>query len=756
MANQTPEYQRRQTIQPAASPTGFNGASSGLSEAFESFGALSSQIASNAAQESARIRGQEAGKTPGNAPGFAITSVDKTYKEAYIEESTKVLGTNADRLMDKLSLEFSKIPNPTGNDLVKFQEEATQGLSAIVDLGAPEVKRDLSRSVFQRFDADSMRLALSVEKADRERILANFNNATDANLVNIFNYSKRGMNDAVEDSYQTQLRNLDSVRSLIGEDKFVQGMLAAKMSKDSALAEAGLDKAYEEQGELAAIEYLKKFATSNHSGITESERDAIVPQLYNRYVKSSSIKNMDDTIHYSNAEVERQNSPNQILPVDRMQFYQENLSPTRFNELQIQNIKAQRAASEDSALAAAMVKDFGSSQAMLNYSGKQKDQVFKALMKYDKEQTDILGQPYDNPILRAAQLAQNIKAPVTVFLDSLAIAAKFGDTAEFEQAGQAIKAMQVNNPIGLQGLDKDARAAAQLFNHYRLNTQYSGEEAAEKARNDVYGIDEDTKISRGNRYRDILKDKGLTDEDSFTKFVANNVGATGWFSNSAYPSGLINKVRELLPSYFERSGNWDIATNDLFDDLKNIYKETTINNRSEIMVMPPESVLPNAPNWISNDKAAAFKELVNSVQQSKVSGGYVLQDLEWNNAPDFKDMFTKNLVSGDLKASVNGVERKIIIVSDDVTQLSTTKTPSWAFMYLDDNGIPQPIMDSKEMGGIARWYPDLEGLAQQQAKYPGQQLELATSAYKKNKQDILNGVKNIGPSLINSGELPSE
>ncbi len=737
MAKDLPEYKRTQSIQPQAAPVGFNQAVQGVSQSYEILGAMSAQVASDAATQRAQLAGLEAGKEPGKTLLPAITDVDKVFNNVYREESAKVLNSSANSALDNLTFEIAKDPMPTGQTLSKFEEEAAQIKAQTLALADPLTKSNLERAIDQKYYSDYYSLAGRVQEADFKRLLQNANVATKTNLENIFNYKNQGLEDAAQNSIETERQNQESIRYLIGEDKYQQNIDNLRMVELTSTYESKLNQLQKNQGELAAAEYLKNFVLTEQKDITPAEKDAIIPQLYNRYAQNRKVLGISQSLEYSNANLEMLTSGGN-LSNDRWQYYEENLSHEQFNDLQSTAIKMQGRGANGAHLVGEMVNDFNSTINMAKYTGGQKDNVFLDLVNAQKERIEASGQAYSNPLLHQANIAANIKSDIPVFTEALEQTIKYGSFNDMIDAGKAIKMLQVNNPISVATLDKDARAASDLFNAYRLDESLTPEKAIEKARNDVYNVTPEIKQERANQYNAWSAKKGFGGgkfgQEKLEKFIQAGMDLNPWFGRKVeMPPGFSALVQTLLPSYYARLGDGDLAAKEMFEDLKQTYKITNINGDKQLMAYAPEQMVEalDKGHFLENDKAYNFYKFVQlNKELSKDPRNFVMHDIEWPKNPfdgqdiNNLDFISETLVPNAFAVKIDGIERQVVIRSDELTSISDDGVASWPYFYKDDNGVEQPLVSINTPGGKPRWVPDIELFNKNVAKKTPKELSL--------------------------------
>lgn len=741
MAKDLPEYQRRETIKPAAAPVGMaNVASASTAElVVGSIGAYASQ---QAAQEYAQYSGKKAGKVPGQKLLPNLTPNIKSYNEAYREESAKVLLTQGDNLLNQYQQDFNKIPNPTGPDALMFAENATRGLSDLLAYADPKDEQEIRRAYFQKFSALNLQAADRVQKADEKRLIDNYNKNTEANLNNIFNFSLQGMDQAAEDSYQAQLKNLETVRDYIGEEKYIQGLQSARMARALADKSADIEYLYRQEGELAAIEYMQDFATHKQEGLTDVERDSLLPQLYNRLVQTQKIEGLSDKIQYGNAQIEMAQSPMGMLSPERLQYYQENLSKETFNDLQLKQITAQKKNIEAGEIATYLNNNAGNSIALGQLSKEQLDTGFKEVVKFEESRT---GKPVD--LADEARLAANYDVAIPSVNKKIVDGINSKNPEIAAQSAGIYSALALDHPNAIAGVDNTTALKAD-----KISSLIANQTPADKAvayANDNIGNKTSTQVKElRERFKEEVKIRRLN-APSLQKILTGSI--TGFDPGIEWSPGLVNDFINLTEMNYLEGADWDLATKNAADQIKRTYKETDINGFKQVMYLPPtmnanpkdvkEMILERTQqvceasfknfNYNPDSTALFYYEL--DLPKVYVSEKYdplnpLAPDLQAQPRAEKNEILTIDKIKPDQaikmkRIGLDGKEAKgiLYISSDKYTSFPPTgELPSYSIMFKEDGKqVPELVYDADNNFTNARFsvsQPQLSDVKKQQAQ----------------------------------------
>lgn len=707
MAKDSPEYQRRMTITPAASPTGAGNAMADVGQSYEILGGLASQVASNAANQRSQLAGQKAGQIPGKNILPAITQADQSYRDAYVQESSKVLAVEADRLMNKLTFEFGKNPQPTGSDLLKFQEEATKGLSSLTNLADESIRSDLNRSFFQKFDHDSLVLAKRVEEANGEKLIANFNNTSQANLVNMYNFGQQGMYEALEDTYQNQLKNAESVRNLIGEDKYIQQLQTAKLSRDTAIYEGEMVREYNANGELNAIKYIQNFAKNKPEEINESEHLQILKSVDHRFSEMRQVNHRNNAIEYSDALLEMQNSPDGTLPLDRLNYYEDVLTQESFNNLQMQQLKSEQKAYSISKITDFMLKSAKDKNTMALKS-LSKDQLDAGFAHILKDFEIKKGQPLT--LGEEARIAKVFDVAIPSFNKKIndSITSKNGAMAA--EAAGIYGALSLQSPNTVEKVTTSNGQRADTLN--RLTTLGTPIiEAIDIANGRYDNLSPAAIKEREDFFKNFeLKDNKLDKLDKRKSEICDSLG----FREEIVPPGMISDFMEVLQHKYVKSGIFTDAYESTVKQISSVYKQTTINGIEQVMFMPPDRDVPT--------------HIVKDLISTRLNTLFTASNQEFNIAENQQGLFKYNIVKTELpkvsptrigsigalsdesyveRVDSNGNKQRgfVVIMSDKFTPYPLPgQLPSYS-IWFQAEGSPQlsPVYDSERDYSLARF-----------------------------------------------------
>ena len=739
MPNDLPGYQRTTTITPAAAPVGFEQSVEGVVNSMQTFGAMNAQIASDASKARSQMAGKEMGATPGIKMLPPITDADKVYKEAYVSESSKILASQADKLINQAAFTFGKNPMPSGRDLEKYEENIVPGLQDLLAKADPSIKSDLERAIFDKYSSEHFRLAGRVEDANVKRTLANFNSSTQQNMINIYNYNSQGLVDFANNAYVDQVKNLQSVRYLIGEDKYQQGIINAKQALDSSLYESRMMEVYDNEGELGAIQFVQDFAKHEQPGLSDVERDSLLPGMLARFAQESKIRTLNDSIVKSDAYVEMAASDTGTLTADRLQFYQDNLSHEAFNDVQIKQLNAQAKGLETASVLSFMNANANNSIALKQLEPAQLEAGFKEAIKIETEKK---GSPLtleeEGNLLRAYDI------PSSMFSKKMSGGINSRNPEIADYTARVYNSLAKNSPNAVSGLsDTDAQKAQFIYD--QVHSGALAKDAVDYA-NDKVGPKNATQIKESEElFKKMLSDKSWNSTTVQSRKIMEALD----FGNLKAPSGLTTDFMNAFKRNFVIANDWDKAMERATLQTSQRYKKTNINGPEEVMYLAPDNNI-TTRNLTINQAESIFKAQRHAFEYEPDSGVDFYFDFEEGAVRDVEDIRRQSRLNaskpefipmaGTFKAApfnaaaptrikrveANGRETKgvLYIGSDNYTDTPPVgENISYGMWFIPDGGIqPKPIFNPSDYT-LARFSVPSDFLQDLRANKEEQQLK---------------------------------
>ncbi len=720
-----PEYKRSVGITPAGSSGDFQGAMSRVAQSEAMIGDIGAGLAQTASNEKARLDGIEAAKNPGRELFPAFTQSDKAFVQAYKEEEySSLLYQGSKYLNDSYELAAK---NPTAASLNSYEKNAEKALEGYLSNSQADMAPNLQRALGQMYDSKYYQLAHAVEAKNKKDMTTSFKLGFGTDMDNVGNFHLQGMHEAGNEAYTRNVQRINNAlaNDLITADQASEYKKAALVDNQSKyMTYRALENEKEAAGE--GYDLLKFMADNRDDALTPLQQEQV-----NRNVKSAldtrqSMIATQQQLDYTKARGMLESG--ELTPANMIDI-QEQLSAQQFATFENEVARYNAKANQTTQALNSMAPNFGDAAAMSQYSNKQMDAVFEQMLQQQKGNAERDGEEFTGSLIEQATIAQGIKREVPMLTKQMDAAINFGSPEQALDAVRAYQMLKTNNEVSVQSIDPKTKAVGRLYELYANDTSNTPSEALNRARGDVYGVSEDVRVERQENMKDYMKAKNLNTYDGKINHITKALDTNHWFSeNEIVPAGITTKYIELLADMSAVTPLAGDADALVIEELRKTYKKTRTNNRAEIMKIPPESVLPNVGNFIENDKVRALKEFVENNAAIRKSGGMTFNELSWDDAPDTtQDLRGDRLVKGDLSINIDGKKRKVIIVTDQVTERPSGNNYSWAFNYIDDKLRQVPLMDLTNPQAVARWTPNTRYLFDKQNEFEQEQMREAQS-----------------------------
>lgn len=581
MAKEIPEYQRRAQITPASDSVGAKQAYSGEIQASEALSSMGANIASQAGHARARLSGLEAGEKPGKSLLPPITPMDKTYHEAYVERSSQVLSNNFNEYVNNRNIEFGKKLNPTAQDLANYTKDLSQAAEKGIQFSDKRVRHNLETNFKNTIASNTLQYARLVQKADVSRLKGLFNNTTKTNSENMYNFARSGDLVGTQEAYFAQKKNLEDSRDLIGEDNYNNGLESARLTYYGSIHEAGMLQAYQEGGVSLANEYLQDFVSNKQIGLSDSDKESMLPQLTGRLSKQNMLESLNDDLMLKNAELEILKTPGNILSPDRQAYYQENLSETGNIKLELQQLKLSQKAQTSANLAVYMSQNKDNPTALSMMSGKEKDEAFKTLVSAQSEQA---GRPLE--LQEQAQIANVFDTDISTFQGILTSNINSSNPETAALGSQVYKAMKPNT---VDGLDAKTKLRASIIDS-KIKANMSAIDAVKFASKQMDGITEQGFQERAAELKEILVQKGISNTKPANQkaYVAKSIG----FDAKLMPDGIQTEYMNALEYSFMQTQDLEVSSEFAANEMLRSYSEFEGNGFKQVFKDAPDRSMP--------------------------------------------------------------------------------------------------------------------------------------------------------------------
>jgi len=718
-----PQYERTQGIVPGAQSVDFSVAMRGSESFAKALGAIGAQIAQRASNQQATQLGIEAAQNPGRTLLPDINEATAHFNEAYKNEEYKVLQFEGEKYLSNIYNDLASDPNPTSESLLEFEKNAQNGIQSILGQSKGPHASELKRHFEKVYNSQFMDLSNKVEASNRrylkEQTAAQLEQSSDGMVTAIRN----GDVELGQSYFNQSLKNLYESAAI--NNTPLEKVAIQEQQLRSQYLSAQLQKGYIDSPNKDKPKYLAEARDNLPEDMSAEDKDSIVAGLEQFSRKYDSAFKGQQYLNYNQAKMKiasREFTASDLADLeDKVNAYQ-------LSDLEIEATKVSAAESRNLSSAQEILKYSDNPVFLANQSDKNINYTVDSVILPQAEAEK--GEPLS--LSEQAMVLSNFKTPVPSLSKRLSAAIRDGSPMDLVDASIAVSFAQANNPALIRNMSKDDIAVANLYQSISKNPKYSGEEGAIRARDSVYNLTPEIKEERQRKVDAYYKSKELNTSKGAIREASKSI-QTGFFSTTKkLPAGASTVYLDILRNEIMRSGDPVIAEKMAKDQMKEIYQETDINNISgEVMVNAPEKAYPNLGYVLKNDMVRALKGVVDSNKQMQANGDFVFTELDWENAPDTSNILDEPIHQGDLKIKINGKERKVVVISDLATQFSPVPQATYAFAYLDDNGISQPILSPTGKGTPYRWIPDSGLYKDIVDNYPNIQLKIAQEIKRK-------------------------
>lgn len=725
-----PQYERTTPIKPQQAVQGFDKAASQFGAFASNIAKMGADLAQESANKYAQMQGVEAAQKslatgkPNLSVMLPLTEADKNFANAYKSELGQELSYQGQKSIQ--DLQMIAIRNPTNDSLANFEDLSKRSIEDIVSRAPQESRGPLRRSLEESYLAARNRMVLQLDKSNREYMLSKQRVQDDQQGKLITNSNLEGNVQAAIQAYDDRLETIAQRERIYTNTGGQEGYDPAQAELERQLAKNKLEVSGLQYGFVQALkdqkgsEYLKELRENRPEGMTPSEHDQAVKAVLSYGADYQAALQAQQNINY--LKYATMVDTGKMTESDLIQA-RKDISEGQFAQLERYIATRTTEAGKMTQLYNDASPHFDDAGYMSRYTGKQVDAIFqKHVELYNNAVSEQTGEPHEATLGEKALLAQPINAPIPAIQKEMSRSANYGTPA---QALEAVRGMVMlnrnNNGVTLDGLSDHDKAILNTFKDLSANASYSPEEALKLAR-DTTNVDENTKQSRLDGWKDWRKTQGWN--ESYNKklsHIVDGIGAkTGVvFKNAGrVPSGIDVSYDRMMQRLVPLYPNPQDAETEVFAQMSKVIQRTNINadptddsgSKDEWMRFAPTQVLAGTPGYFKyNDRLRALKEVVDRNKQAQAEGKFVMNTLDWPDAPDLSDLVSKPLAKKPPTILVNGKPYKAVVESDDTTQWNIELGPSWGLSYEDESGQRFPIVDF-EQGFQARWIPDFKYL----------------------------------------------
>lgn len=740
---EAPTYQRQSSIQPVSDTAHlrYGAAMSGDTAMTDMLGTMGLQIAQNSANEQARIKGVEAAKTPGKTLFPAFNETTKAFNDAYKKEEEQILQFESEKFLNNVYHEASLDPNPTSKTLFTFEDTAKKGIEDVLSQ-SPNVTTELRRHLEKSYESKYMNLSERVFDSNRRYLKEQNAAQQELNESEMMNTMRDGNPEASQSYYNQALQNIYTAAAQNNTPPERVAIQERALKREYVTG--SLQKEYIDTPNKDKPAFLAGLQDKISEDIPADDRDAIASSLVkfaNQYESSFESQQYINFIKY------KSKLDNGELTKSDLVDMQDNVSASQLSKLELEAAKGGSKSFKLETNARQVVDNydngvflFNQTPGPINYAV---DNIIIPIAEQEK------GEPLT--LAEQGELLSSFKAPVESYQNRLSGALEVGSDEQKLDAARAIDYLKSSNPVIVKGMSKNDLALASMYSKYSQDPKYQGPGGLDLIKDKMSNLTPEVREERQKQASTYFRDNQLNDAD-YLKMKTYKAMDIKYKKGKSLPlkPGATVEYANLIRDGIYQTGDVEIAEKDAASKMKATYGEYG----GKVMRMPPTKVYTDMGYVLENSKMKAVKEMVDTNKDIKKNGGFALNDLEWDDAPDFSDMLSKPLGSGNPKIKIDGVLRDVVIDSDLDTQLSSLEDMSWSLGYLDEYGQMMPLINPFARTGNYRFKPSKELYQETQSnpevvkkisKYEEEQLQAAMNLRKKAKREQEEAIDRFNP-----------
>ena len=536
-----PEYQKqRHTIEPAPVVQGVIEAYNTVGKSTSIIGEVGSQIAQNAANQLATVRGEEeAIRNPGRQLLPAFTEADSNFVKAFEQQAYNSAISSSNQLLQKQYANIMSEPL-SSSSLELFEKNSMEGLEGIIQNVPQSIRSKLKHDFLNSYNINYFSISKQLAHKNQKELSENFNSQFNQDLRSTVEKIKLGFLDDATTTKERVLENINTAEDsrLISKAEAQSYREMAELSFKTANYVNNVDQKYK-TSEKESIDYIRNFFEKPPSNLTPSEHASISKSMLDAFHRNEIMTKGSKALN----ALELHNAiDNGTVTEAELPLWKDKVGDEEFLKAMGRFEKQQGKLRQNRELA------FNAMEAKMNGGDTTfwEDQEVKGaeegLLKYfadGKPQGKGLDiQDYEN----AAIILNDPRCDFSKNVQRMALS---GNPDSLQQASALIGHHDADKKNHyLDGLSKEARAIVTSYiNESIANSgKLSPEEIAMKVRNDVLNVSKQDMEAREVNFK-----KKTSDWNDLSEIRRTLSNLTGWDKNDI-PDDALTYFRNALHS----------------------------------------------------------------------------------------------------------------------------------------------------------------------------------------------------------------
>jgi hypothetical protein len=553
-------------------------------------GMIGTTMASNASQSYQKLRGIEAGKTPGNDLLPPITEADKAFAEGYSAQAQQTLSMQAQKMLMQGQLDLNQNYKLSRGDIEVYQKNMTQGLQSIIEQAPYTIRSDLANQFSSQLQLDVYNYNNKLLTQQKTEAKENASVYQNQQLNTMYNTALSGGNSAPIETkkiYDKTLKNIEGnlASGLISPVEAETQKQAAKQTYLSSLLSADAANAKQNKNTAQFLNSLIE-TPSEYQGVkvTPSDWEVARQKAFNYVATLDQFSNRNQNLILSDAMVKMQETG---LTSSDIAELKSTLDPEKFNTFYVSYLKTENQRLSSANNAQFVAANYTNPTIMSGLSNQQKNNAFDlhASNIYTR-QLDI-GKPIS---IQEAQYRAQAASPVPIpkYINSLAAALDSPNPQIAAESAATVQRFFDSNLGSALGTTFQQNSRPSMMQHAITNFVNGGNSAEEA-------------VMLARQMFNQPKDKLEANQaiaNQWSKRVNTPAQVATWAKNFINnPSGVIipnqpvlqNQMKQVYMDYLVAfNGDEQMASSYMEKGMNRAYGVTRVNGRDEYMYMPIE------------------------------------------------------------------------------------------------------------------------------------------------------------------------
>ncbi len=615
-----PEYTRKETIETTNVPD-FGSATRNLASVSDGLSYIGSKVAQTASTAQAVKMGTEMGQNPKGDLLPPITEFDKTLADTYHQQAHSILTLQAEKLLSDADNEMSQASRLTPDLIKQTNMNVSQGLSSILEQAPSAIKSNLQVSFASSMIRQNHQYTNKMISQQKEEEKNNLLNATNIGYENIYENAASG-NDMVSDA---EAKEIEANARAGVKNNTIDVLQAHTMTKTAQQVNFNgklIRRALEAQKEGKFEQFQKDFAESSPEslGMTHQQKMTAAHSLQSYMGTLNSLRSQDENLRVAQFNTAIAQDVTGITG-DMVAELKQNVSPQRFEETNLNYIRAIKSAESTKASVDSLISGFSDPNHFARFTEEQKNKAFDLQTQAHQKMMKEAGVPTTMDESQAA-IASTAAGPIPGYVSTLKTKLASTSPDDIEGAGIAIMSLQKKG-VG-QNLGELGEKPLDMYALYsNLKNTMPREEAAKLAHEVVYDKDPETIEANNKKWNNYLQNSKATTESS-ADFAFRKADIKNQTDTMVNPQVYGNKLFKVYEGFYKAfDGNEVAADNRLKNYVQTTYGKTGVNGFDQTSFLPIEKVynLPqDAGGSIQDDLHEQLKEKFNSSKLKYLNG----------------------------------------------------------------------------------------------------------------------------------------